>query len=71
VLLCHAVLCCALSAEAKTQRDKLLEVPPRNCRYGRDIGIPVGGLGSERVAGWLAGWLAGWQCLHSGNSIPA
>jgi hypothetical protein len=26
---------------AKTARDKLLEVPPRNCRYGRDIGIPV------------------------------
>lgn len=42
------------TAEAKTPRDKLLEVPPRNLRYGRDIGIPVrkcgqgvGGLGTD------------------------
>ena len=26
---------------AKTARDKALEAPVRNCRYGRDIGIPV------------------------------
>ncbi|PSC69350.1 ERD4-related membrane [Micractinium conductrix] len=26
---------------ARTQRDKLMEMPPRNCRFGRDIGIPV------------------------------
>ena len=26
---------------AKTPRDKALEAPVRNCRYGRDIGIPV------------------------------
>jgi len=26
---------------AKTARDKALETPVRNCRYGRDIGIPV------------------------------
>lgn len=31
----------SLPPGAKTPRDKLLEVPPRNCRYGRDIGIPV------------------------------
>ncbi|KAI3425049.1 hypothetical protein D9Q98_008427 [Chlorella vulgaris] len=30
-----------IAPKAKTQRDKLMEVPPRNCRYGRDIGIPV------------------------------
>ena len=26
---------------ARTARDKALENPPRNCRFGRDIGIPV------------------------------
>ena len=28
-------------AGAKTARDKALEAPARNCRYGRDVGIPV------------------------------
>jgi len=30
--------CCA---GAKTPREKALENPVRNCRYGRDVGIPV------------------------------
>jgi len=29
------------SAGAKSAREKALEAPIRNCRYGRDIGIPV------------------------------
>ena len=41
-------------AGARTQRDKLMEMPPRNCRFGRDIGIPVRGRG-----GWGEGCMSG------------
>ena len=30
-----------IKPRAKTPRDRALMNPPRNCRYGRDIGIPV------------------------------
>jgi hypothetical protein len=41
-----AVVVCSLKLArlwpaARTHRDRALEAPPRNCRYGRDIGIPV------------------------------
>ena len=26
---------------SRTERDRALELPQRNCRYGRDIGIPI------------------------------
>ena len=29
------------AAVSRTAHDKAFDCPPRNCRYGRDIGIPV------------------------------
>lgn len=55
-----AVVVCSLKLArlwpaARTHRDRALEAPPRNCRYGRDIGIPVGRV----VVGWVGCWGSG------------
>lgn len=37
---------------SKTERDKALELPNRNCRFGRDIGIPIM-MNFVMVFGWV------------------